>query len=287
MPSIHSFAVTDSYAILCIWPLTIQPLSMITSSDFAGISAMDWLGDSRNTTLMVFDLASEDQDAEPLTMEIPAMYANHHINAWEEGDAITMDLVSYEDASFLTDLHGFGNLEVMKNSTARNALKALEPTLTRYSVDLHLGDATVTKIPIYDDATGLVVNGEMPRFNDEYHGAGYCYYYAMTGLAGDEISTARLSKVDLCNGTRIPSSIPPTSARAISWYIEGLYPAEPIFVPRPGATDEDDGVVLVVALDGARELSSIVVINASDMTTIAVSDTPVVAPYDVHGQFFQ
>lgn len=32
------------------------------------------------------------------------------------------------------------------------------------------------------------------------------------------------------------------------WCQEGFYPSEPVFVPSPGAHDEDDGVVLSVAL---------------------------------------
>ena len=34
------------------------------------------------------------------------------------------------------------------------------------------------------------------------------------------------------------------------WQEEGTYPGEPIFVPRPGATREDDGVLLSVVLAG-------------------------------------
>src|SRR5205814_2032642 len=33
------------------------------------------------------------------------------------------------------------------------------------------------------------------------------------------------------------------------WHRENYYPGEPIFVPRPGAEDEDDGVLLSVVLD--------------------------------------
>ena len=36
------------------------------------------------------------------------------------------------------------------------------------------------------------------------------------------------------------------------WEEEGTYPGEPIFVPRPGGTEEDDGVLLSVVLAGAK-----------------------------------
>ena len=42
------------------------------------------------------------------------------------------------------------------------------------------------------------------------------------------------------------------------WEEEGTYPGEPIFVPRPGGTKEDDGVLLSVVLAGlySADLSS-------------------------------
>ena len=38
------------------------------------------------------------------------------------------------------------------------------------------------------------------------------------------------------------------------WAEEGTYPGEPIFVPRPGGNEEDDGVLLSVVLAGQRYL---------------------------------
>lgn len=46
-------------------------------------------------------------------------------------------------------------------------------------------------------------------------------------------------------------------------------PSEPIFVAHPNATSEDDGVILTVALDAKRKLSSLVVIDAKCMEEIA------------------
>ena len=34
------------------------------------------------------------------------------------------------------------------------------------------------------------------------------------------------------------------------WQEEGTYPGEPIFVPRPGGSQEDDGLLLSVVLAG-------------------------------------
>lgn len=40
------------------------------------------------------------------------------------------------------------------------------------------------------------------------------------------------------------------SGALMSWRREGHFPGEPIFVARPGAVEEDDGVLLSVVLEG-------------------------------------
>lgn len=45
-----------------------------------------------------------------------------------------MDLIGYDDGSFLSNVDGFANLDVMKNATRRAALDATRPSLRRYSM---------------------------------------------------------------------------------------------------------------------------------------------------------
>lgn len=288
MTSIHSFAVTKDYIIIMMWPLTISPMKIVTSDDFAGIKGMEWLGDDTPTTIFIFDAHSEDEDAAPLrTFTTTAMYANHHINAWEkENGAVEFDLIGYNDASFISDLEGFGNLNVMKNETAREALEALNQTLRRITVNMSAPDGADNAvawrvIPVLDDRDGVEHKLEMPRFNDLRHGARYCYFYAMGQRDGEPATNMRLSKVDLCGRDALKGE-----ATATSWWRMAHYPSEPIFVPRPDATAEDDGVLLTSVLDGERQQTYLLVLNATDMTTLATAYAPVISPYDVHGQFF-
>ena len=85
-----------------------------------------------------------------------------------------------------------------------------------------------------------------------------------------------------------PSAAPPepAAARCVSWYRTAHYPSEPVFVPRPGATAEDDGVVLSVMLDGEARASYLLVLNATTMRTMATAYSPVVMPADFHGEWF-
>ena len=46
-------------------------------------------------------------------------------------------------------------------------------------------------------------------------------------------------------------------------------PSEPIFVARPGARTEDDGVLLTMALDAEHRHSSLIIIDAKNMKELA------------------
>jgi all-trans-8'-apo-beta-carotenal 15,15'-oxygenase len=62
---------------------------------------------------------------------------------------------------------------------------------------------------------------------------------------------------------------------------------EPIFVPRPGRRDEDDGWLLALAYDGARHRSDLYILDARDVESepLAVARLPHHVPYGFHGTF--
>jgi torulene dioxygenase len=71
------------------------------------------------------------------------------------------------------------------------------------------------------------------------------------------------------------------------WGIPGYTPSEPIFVPRPGAEDEDDGVVLSVVLDGDRRKSLLIVLDAKEMKECARAEMETAFPIGFHGLWSQ
>ena len=72
---------------------------------------------------------------------------------------------------------------------------------------------------------------------------------------------------------------------SIIWYQEDHYPSEVSFIPRPGATEEDDGVVVSVVMgnDGETGTSYLLVLDAKDMTEISRVPAPVFLPFPSHG----
>ena len=66
----------------------------------------------------------------------------------------------------------------------------------------------------------------------------------------------------------------------------GLFPTEPLFVGRPGAEDEDDGVVVMSGIDGAKEKGYVIVYNAKDMEEVFRATAPRKTLFGVHSKFF-
>ena len=325
LPMIHSFQVTKRYIILVVCSLRVEPHLIgsklfVLMEPFAGVQTLGWRGD-QNTTVFVMDIESTDPEAEPVrTFSIDPMFMNHHINAWEDeaSGEVTMDVVAYKDGSFLSNPRGFGNLEVMRSHEERAALKALRPTIRRYTLDMNLdadpttsgsdGNAPLwaswvpfelsldrrhsTPAEEWPTAPGLPaalgpLHMEMPRFNEVKHGSPYRYVYGVGSPDSSPTHVSGLVKIDLGQpDAEAINSRGAVNAPCLSWYRQSHYPSEPIFVPRPGATEEDDGVVLSVMLDGALAKSYLLVLNATTMQTIATAYSPVVMPADFHGEWF-
>ena len=74
--------------------------------------------------------------------------------------------------------------------------------------------------------------------------------------------------------------------RRATWYAEGCYPGEPVFVADPGANEEGEGVLLSVVLDARRGTSFLLVLDAHSLAEIARAECPHHIPFSFHGNFF-
>lgn len=60
-------------------------------------------------------------------------------------------------------------------------------------------------------------------------------------------------------------------------------PGEPVFIPRPGGTDEDDGVVLVVVFDGDASTSYLLCLDAKNLTEVTRATVHMPVRLGFHG----
>jgi all-trans-8'-apo-beta-carotenal 15,15'-oxygenase len=63
--------------------------------------------------------------------------------------------------------------------------------------------------------------------------------------------------------------------------------SEPLMVPRPGASAEDDGWLLAVVWNGERSGSDLVILDATSMEEVALVELPLAMPYGLHGSWSQ
>lgn len=121
---------------------------------------------------------------------------------------------------------------------------------------------------------------ELPTVAPSVYHKPYRYVYGMNKLDPKHHYTFAdgLIKLDMSTS----SSDAPA---AKMWRKENHTPSEPIFVPRPGAVEEDDGVLLSVVLDEVEGRSSMVVVDAKEMKEVGRAEMEGVFPVGFHGVF--
>jgi carotenoid cleavage dioxygenase-like enzyme len=246
----HSFALTEHYVVLAEYPFVVSPLSLIINKK-PYIMNFKWKPE-RGTTFTVVERAT----GKVTKIKGEPFFAFHHINAFDKDGKLFLDIVTYKNAEIISEVDG----EKEWNS---NEL-ASQMALKRFTIEL--AGETLSEEILFDQPL------ELPRVPADRvaHEYRYCYLvdYDFATSLKDQRS---LYKVDV------------TKKRGISWSEEGCMPGEPIFVPRPGASEEDDGVVLSLVLDFAKHRSFLVILNARDMKELARAGVPYAIPLGLHG----
>src|SRR5215213_10115411 len=247
----HAFGMSERYLILAEYPLRVNPLKLAFSGK-PFIENYSWRADEP-TRFRVFERSS---GALRGTYETEAFFCFHHVNAFERGGELVLDLCAYEDATVIDSLY-------LDDAGPKGKLPPVE--LRRYTLDLQ-GRAVRSEAL----AQGSL---ELPRID---YGRRNTRDYSYAYFAGSDDSWIdRLVKVDVRDGTRS------------EWRADGCYPGEPVFVREPGTEGEDDGVVLSVVLDAHAGRSFLLVLDARSFEELARAEAPHHIPFGFHGQYFR
>jgi carotenoid cleavage dioxygenase-like enzyme len=252
---LHSFGITEDYVVLAIFPFVVNPLRLLLSGK-PFIENYRWRPEL-GTKFVVIRLSDGSVRG---TYRAEPFFAFHHINAFVDGNELVVDASAYPDASVI---------DAFYLDRLRAGRTVPKPVPTRYRMDLD-GDS-VRSERLSDQAM------ELPRIAYRTHnGRPYRYAYAAGWQGGpgegrDFLN--QLVKLDV------------RDRRTLTWHEPGCYPGEPVFVPAPGATAEDDGVVLSVVLDAEANTSFLLVLDAGSYRELARAGVPHVVPFGFHGQF--
>jgi beta,beta-carotene 9',10'-dioxygenase len=247
----HSFGLTERFLVLAEFPLVVNPLALALANR-PYIENYKWKPELGTRFTLVDRVTGEATGG----FQADACFAFHHVNAYEQGDEVVVDLCVFEDASVIEDLY----LERLRAGKPIAAAK-----LTRFR--LHRGQGSVTRELLCDQDI------ELPRIN--YGRCNERPHRYVWGVGGDGPSgwLERILKIDISDGS------------TLSWSEPGCYAGEPVFVARPGAEGEDEGVLLSVVLDANAGSSFMLVLDACDLSEIARARVPHHIPFGFHGQF--
>ena len=251
----HSFGLSENYVILAEYPLVMQPLELVVrGKPFA--ENLHWKPE-RGTNFVVVD----KRDGKLVgTYHGAAFFAFHHVNAFEKADDLIVDIIGYGDSSIIRALY----LDVLRGESPADIPMG---ELRRYTIHLKGGEA---------EYVVLSKEGpELPRINyKKFNGKEYSYVYA-TGSSGPRAFADELLKIDV------------QKASSKVWSEPDCYPGEAVFIPRPGAVAEDDGLVLSIVLDTKAANSFLLILDAATFTEVARAVVPHHIPFGLHGQYYE
>lgn len=248
---VHSFGITEDHVVLALFPYVVRPLSFLLR-DRPFIANYRWRPES-GTRFVVIGLA----DGAVRTFDADPFFAFHHINSYVADGELVVDTSAYTDA---------GAVDAFYLDRLRAGDPIPVPYPTRHRIDLDRG--TVRSRRLAD------IPLELPRIHyDGHNGRPYRYAYGVGARPDGRDFFDRLVKLDVDTGA------------TETWQRPGTYPGEPVFVPAPDTTAEDDGVVLSVVLDAAARTSFLLVLDARSWREVARATVPHVVPFGFHGRF--
>ncbi|XP_077983649.1 beta,beta-carotene 15,15'-dioxygenase-like [Glandiceps talaboti] len=276
----HSFGLTENYFIFFEQPVLVNVWKLILSPFYGRAYADNFdYHPELCTPIRVFDRKS-GQEVETKYFT-DALFVFHHINAFEKDGHLVIDLIGYDNINIIKELY-------MEELQAGIRPKS-QPKPWRYVLPLNivqkeepeenlvtLEKTTATAVRVddgrihcrHEDLIELDGFTELPRINYERNGKDYRYVYT----AGDFMMS--LMKIDIETKT------------SKTWEEKDAHPSEPVFVPKPGATKEDEGVVLSSVMTvGENNPSFLLVLDGETFEEIARAEVPVHVTYSLHGLF--
>ncbi|XP_031559099.1 beta,beta-carotene 9',10'-oxygenase-like [Actinia tenebrosa] len=271
----HSFGMTENYLILMENPLLMSVPKILTHKLF-GWSIADcfyWYP----TQLSHFHIISKETGKQLGIFTAEPTFTFHHVNAFETDSEIVVDLCGYDDANIIQLLY----LHELRGKEGSGPKKTSIPSVRRYQIPLPLpNNLEPVQLPKNAEGQDFEVLGqamELPRINyDLCNGKPYEYIYGLhcTKKAGFHDALIKLNV---------------KTKEEIKWKDHGenllSYPSEPVFVPRPGSTDEDDGVILSVVIDVSNQQTFLLVLDGKTFKEVGRAEVPFITTATIHGAF--
>ncbi|KAG2691874.1 hypothetical protein I3760_08G026300 [Carya illinoinensis] len=260
---VHSFPVTEHYVVVPEMPLRYCAQNLLKAEP-TPLYKFEWHPDSK-AFVHIMCKASGKVVA---SVEVPLFVTFHFINAYEEVDedgrvtAIIADCCEHNaDTTILEKLR----LKNLRSFIGEDVLP--DARVGRFTIPLNGNPYGKLEAAVDADEHGRGI--DMCSINPNYLGLKYRFAYACGAQRPCNFPNT-LIKIDL------------VEKKAKNWYEEGAVPSEPFFVPRPGATEEDDGVVISMISQKSGGGYALL-LDGSSFEEIARAKFPYGLPYGLHG----
>ncbi len=251
---IHDFAITPNYAIFFQNPVSFGPLPFLLG--LKGAAECIQFNPKQPTKIWLVPR----HGGEVQVIDTEACFVFHHANAYEQEGQVMVESVCYDRFPSLEGSASYKEVDF-------DAIPAGQ--LWRFALDLDTNTAQVTPL-----ITRCV---EFPTLHPDQVGRPHRYLYIGAAHApSGNAPLQALLKLDHQTGEN----------QLWSAALRGFM-GEPLFVPRPQTTREDDGWVLVLMYNAERRCSDLVILAAQDIAAgpIARLKLPHHVPYGLHGSF--
>ncbi len=253
-PYIHAFALTERYAVVPEGSFGVDFRALLSGIP-RGRTFLDAF--RRRDGTPRFHVIDRETGARTAAVGAEPFFVFHVANAFELDDTIVVDCVAYDDIRAITGL------------TVDN-LRSDDPAVPR-------GDFVRYRLPL---------NGGRAERETLYPGPAEFPTINYTAVNGRAYDYAYLASIDRGSLPTAIAKVRPDTRETHRWSRAGVHPGEPLFVPAPNGGDEDDGVLLSLALDSNADRSVLLCLDATTLTERGRAPLPHRLPAGFHGQFY-
>ncbi|OAE33836.1 hypothetical protein AXG93_3559s1020 [Marchantia polymorpha subsp. ruderalis] len=269
----HDLAITERYIVILDFPICIDPLQILEGKSKIGV--LPRYGDSNSVRWF--------------TVETCSMF--HIINAFDDGNEVVIhglrSKMSFLNTDMNLDKAKWYSRGLTRSPPGQEELDPLsDGALLTYPYEwrIDLESGNVTERVLVDEEISM----EMPRINESYVGRKHRYGYVIC----HDLDQSRkegvpyfgeMSKIDFssCENGKGRLSI------ESHHFGPNRYGGEPVFVPKPGSTEEDDGWIITYVHDMNTGQSEAIIVDAKKFSEEPVARLllPCRVPFGFHGAY--
>jgi len=268
----HDCLVTENWYMLLQNPTALDPKKLLTEYIFAKCALAQVIGmvDGKSAILHMLPRTDKARKIGQRAIPVASQFFFHHVNAFEPADCQDASRVVFDSAPWVFMDFGM-NLDMVTPAFYNGGTRV---EYTRFDVNAARG--TVAQASLSNRVM------EFPAMNHKRTGREYRYMYSAGSAVKDDVKWGPnqcLVKFDT------ESKVGARSGEEVYYFGERTFMQEPIFSPRPGGTDEDDGWVLVVVNDAGEDKSRLHIFDAKAIPAgpVAVVELEDHLPPGLHG----